>query len=153
MVPFLDPAIEAIFNAFPSNVRQKALKVRACIFDIAKANPKIGNIRETLKWGEPAYLASETNSGSTIRLNKKKGTENKLALYFICKTTLVEEFKMIFGDTFDYEGNRALIVEVDLMPPMDAIKTCLEMALTYQLRGKTNKKGTCLAPISLLSPS
>jgi Domain of unknown function (DU1801) len=139
MEPFQDPAVAAIFDAFPTNVRQKALEVRACIFDIAKANPKIGKIHETLKWGEPAYSTNDTKSGSTIRLNKKKGAANKLALYFICKTTLVDEFKMIFGDTFIYEGNRALILDADSELPKDAIKTCLEIALTYQLRGKSNK--------------
>ena len=135
MVNFKDPKIAIIFENYPPNIKQKALEIRAAIFEIAAKNPQIGEIEETLKWGEPAFITTSTKSGSTIRIDKKRN-QNKLAVYFICKTTLIEDFKTIFGDIFTYEGNRALIFDCDTKLPMNEIKTCLEMALTYQLRGK-----------------
>lgn len=38
-------------------------------------------------------------------------------MFFICHTDLVESFKDLFGDSFDYDGNRALLFSVDTQRP------------------------------------
>ena len=65
--------IREVYSSYLSLHREKLLLVRTLIFDIAKQTPVVGEIEETLKWGEPSYL-TKNKSGSTITLawNKKK---------------------------------------------------------------------------------
>ncbi len=66
------------------------------IFDVAASTEGVGAIEETLKWGEPAYLTTASKSGSTIRMDWKGKKPNQFAMYFNCKTTLVETFRTMF---------------------------------------------------------
>ena len=45
------------------------MKLRQLIFDVAAKTKDVGQLEETLKWGEPAYLTSESKSGSLIRID------------------------------------------------------------------------------------
>ncbi len=81
--PFQNTDVEAIFNNYPSEIRKKCLQLRQLIFDTAAKDPRIGPIEETLKWGEPSYLPSQTKSGSMIRLHHYKSKPFDVALYFI----------------------------------------------------------------------
>ncbi|MDJ0628106.1 MAG: DUF1801 domain-containing protein [Rhodobacter sp.] len=87
-------------------------------------------LTETLKWGEPAYLTDRCRTGTTIRLGCVKGPE-RAAVLFHCRTTLIAEFRDQFGDVFEFEGSRALILphEADFDP--DALAICIARALTY----------------------
>ena len=123
--------VEAAFQAFPPDVRHRLAGVRAMILAVAAGDPRIGTITETLKWGEPAYLTEATGSGSTIRLGWPRKKPDRAAIYFICHTTLVDMFRERFGDMFEYETNRAVLLplagEVDRAP----LEFMLSMALTY----------------------
>jgi len=44
----------------------------------------------------------------------KASKPNQYALYFHCKTTLVDTFKELYSDVLTFEGNRAIV----LMKPM-----------------------------------
>ena len=115
------------FESIPENIRQPLLSIRQAIFDIVESD-KIGDIEETLKWGEPSYLVK---GGSTVRINRQSKSSQKFAVYFHCQTTLIETFKEIHGDLFNYEGNRAIVFSVSDELPMKALKHCLSMALRY----------------------
>ena len=69
--------IREVYSFYPSLQREKLLLIPTLIFDVAKQTPDVGEIEETLKWGEPSYL-TKNKSGSTIRLawNKKKPNQN-----------------------------------------------------------------------------
>jgi hypothetical protein len=54
-------------------------------------------------------------------------------VYFNCQTTLVESVRAHFGETFTYQGNRALLLDVDKPLPAP-LAICLAMALTYHRR-------------------
>jgi len=56
MKPFANAEITAKFNAYPPNVRPKLLALRELIFATATTAEGAGEIEETLKWGEPAYV-------------------------------------------------------------------------------------------------
>jgi len=133
----MPPDVRAAFEAFSSPVRHRLAEVRGMIFDLAAADDRIGVITETLKWGEPAYLTAATGSGSTVRLGQPRGRADRAGLYFICHTPLVDEFRALFGDLFDYEGNRAVLLplagEVDRLP----LEFMLSAALTYHLRQRS----------------
>jgi hypothetical protein len=130
---FIDKRVEAVFAAYPPSVNPQMLAIREVLFRTAALTPAVGQIEETLKWGEPAYLTPETNSGSTIRMDWKQAKPEYIGLYFNCKTNLVDGFRAMFPDEFQFEGNRALMVRVDEPLPIDPIAYCFRAALTYHL--------------------
>ena len=52
-------------------------------------------------------------------------------MYFICSTSLVNAFESLFGDAFNYDGDRALLFSVFDQPAVDELRQCVRMALTY----------------------
>ena len=94
MKAFTNPSVERVFAAYPPAMRKKLLTLRELILRTAAETEGVGELEETLKWGEPAYLTSSTASGSTIRIDWKKKRPNEYAMYFNCQTTLVETFRL-----------------------------------------------------------
>lgn len=131
--PPVPAAVSAAFDAFPMPVRTRLLAVRGLIFETAAATAGVGPLTETLKWGEPAYLTEATASGSTIRLGQPKGADGECAVLFNCRTTLVDDFRTHFPDVFTYQGNRAILLDVNGPLPTRPLAICLGMALTYHL--------------------
>jgi hypothetical protein len=129
--------VAAIFDNSPKKVRDGLMNLRQLIFDTAKSIKEVGELEETLKWGQPSYLTTKSKSGSMIRIDKLKNKDNKYAIYFLCQTTLVESFKEMFGDKFVYEGSRAIHLDANDKIPIDEMKQCISMALTYRLNQKT----------------
>ena len=79
MTAFGSPAVEQAFWAIPAPVRRKLLALRRLILETAAATEGVGEIEETLKWGEPAYLTPRTRSGSPVRLGWKKARPDEYA--------------------------------------------------------------------------
>lgn len=128
MKPIENSAVAAAFDAYPGKVRRHLLHLRQLIFDVSDAHEDIGQLEETLKWGEPSYLVK---GGSTIRLGVPKSQANCYAMYFNCNTKLVDTFREVYAGTFSFEGNRAIVFELDDPVETDAIKQCIELALQY----------------------
>jgi hypothetical protein len=126
--------VQAAFNAFPPEVRHRLAEIRRMVFAVAAEDPRVGPVSEMLKWGEPAYLTAKSGSGSTVRVGWPRGKPGQVAIYFICHTTLVVEFRERFGAMFQYEGTRAVLLPVTGTVPRPEIETMLSMALTYHLR-------------------
>ena len=131
-------AVASKFKTYPPNIRRKLLQLRTLILKTAASTGGVGNLEETLKWGEPAYVTAETGSGSTVRIDWKKSKPNQYAIYFNCNTNLVETFRTLFPNEFVYEGNRALVFEEDEAIPNDALEFCIAAALTYHRRKPGN---------------
>ncbi|MEI8571957.1 DUF1801 domain-containing protein [Methylomonas sp. LW13] len=138
MKQFLNTAVKAVFDDYPLEIRRKMLVLREAIFAVA-ASEGVGQLEETLKWGEPAYMTAETGCGSTIRMAWKKEKPNQYAMYFICTTNLVETFRTLFPHQFKYEGNRAIVFRETEDVDMDSLSICIAMALTYH-RNKRRKQ-------------
>ncbi len=132
--PFHNAAVKAVYNSYLPDVRSRLLAVREVIFDTAQTTEGVGEIEETLKWNEPAYLTARPRCGSTIRLNAISKEPGKIAAYFICTTNLVSRFQEQYPDEFEYRDNRALVLDVEDDIPRDALSHCFAMALTYHLR-------------------
>ncbi len=124
-------AVARVFDTYPSAIRRKLLGLRALLLETAAATPGVGDIEETLKWGEPAYLTTQSKSGSTVRMAWKKSAPTQYAVYFNCQTTLVETFRTLFANEFRFEGNRAIVFDQSDTVPRDALVFCLTAALTY----------------------
>jgi Domain of unknown function (DU1801) len=134
MTPIKNTAVAHVFASYPANVRVKLMALRELILNTAAKTKGVGEIEETLKWGEPAYLTSETKSGSTIRIAWKKSKPDQYAMYFNCNTNLIERFRTRFRNTFHFEGNRAIVFETSDIPDTDALALCIAETLTYHQR-------------------
>ncbi len=102
--------------------------LRRLVIEAAEEIEDLTNLEETLKWGEPSYL---TKKGSTLRMDWKQKTPNQYQLYFKCTSKLVETFKMVYGNTFNYEKNRAIVFQLDDKIPETELKKCITAALRY----------------------
>jgi Domain of unknown function (DU1801) len=131
-----DPQVARVFNRYPKRMKQKLMKLRELIFDVAAKTKDVGKLEETLKWGEPAYLTSESKSGSLIRIDVQKSDPSRYAMYFHCQTSLVDSFRTLFPDSFRYEKNRVIVFEESERVPVNELRTCISMALTYHLTKK-----------------
>ena len=116
------------FQSYPESVKEKMLNLRELVLQVVEALPHIATVEETLKWGEPSYLAKK---GSTLRMDWKEKIPNQYALYFKCTSLLVPTFKRVFGDMFQYEGNRAIVFQLNDVIPELELKQCIAAALTY----------------------
>lgn len=135
---FTNEEVAYVFKSFPKETKEKLMVLRQLIFDTAKEIDSVGEIEETLKWGEPSYLTSQSKSGSTIRINKRK-SKDEYAMYFHCQTNLVSTFRQIYPDEFSYEGNRAIVFNKNENIPINELKHCISLALTYHLNKKSRK--------------
>jgi hypothetical protein len=124
------------FSIYPKPVRQKLLALRQMIFDVAKKTPGVGKLEEALRWGQPSYLTPETGSGSTIRIDQIQNEPRKYAMYFICTSGLIEDFKELYKDDMKFEGNRSIVFDVEDRLPEAALRHCISLALTYHSRKK-----------------
>jgi len=130
---FKNSEVEAVFNTYDKEVREKLLGLRQLIYATAAETTGVGNLEETLKWGQPSYLTCTPKSGSTIRIDAIKSTTEQYAMYFHCQTTLVETFREIYPHALAYEGNRAIVFNVNEKTPQKPLQHCIALALTYHL--------------------
>ena len=122
-----NPAVAEVISAYPDYVQKKLNHLRNLVLSRAQ-ELDIPKLEETLKWGEPSYLAKK---GSTIRIDWKSKKPDQYAIYFKCTSKLVNTFKEVFGDQFKYDTTRAIVFSFDDPVPEKAIKECVGMALRY----------------------
>lgn len=137
-IPFRSDEVSEVFQNYPEKIQEKLQSLRYMIYDVAEQIEGVGELEETLKWGQISYLTPITKSGSTIRMDALPDENDGVALYFNCQTTLVETFRTIYGDTLEFEGNRCVKLKGDI--PTDAVRHCIELALTYHLNKKRQRK-------------
>ncbi|SNY94724.1 DUF1801 domain-containing protein [Flagellimonas pacifica] len=122
------PEVASVFANYPDMVREQMERLRQLVLEVAQEDPEISELGETLKWGEPSYV---TKKGSTLRMDWKAKAPNQYALYFQCTSKLVPTFKLIYGKQFTYEGNRAIIFQLDDELPEAELKNCIRATLNY----------------------
>ena len=134
----VDPAIAAVFGAYPKPVKDRLLALRRLIFETARATKGVGTLEEALKWGQPSYLTPQTGSGSTVRIDGVKSVPNQYAIYFHCQTNLVETFRELYPD-LTYGGNRSILLDAADELPEAELRHCVGLALTYHLNKRPAK--------------
>ena len=128
MGEFNSKEVKEVFNAYPDNIRKKMMLLRQLVLETAEEIVSIKSIEETMKRGEPSYLSK---NGSTIRMDWKKSKPDQYAMYFHCKTKLVDTFKELYKDKFNFEGNRAIVFNIKDKVPVSELKHCISLSLTY----------------------
>ena len=122
-----NPKVNEIFTAYPKNVLEKMQYLRALVVETAEEEG-IDELEETLKWGEPSFV---TKNGSTFRMDWKEKSPDQYAMYFQCTSRLVDTFRMVFDHKFQYEGNRAIVFQLNQKIPEMELKECIKVSLTY----------------------
>lgn len=122
----MKPEVEAKFASYPVEAREQLERIRNLVFAVAEEE-SLGKVEETLKWGEPSFLVK---GGSTIRIDWKPKDPDVIKVYFHCQTSLIETFKQIYRDEFEYEGKRAIVIPLQAAE-IGPLGHCLQMALQY----------------------
>lgn len=135
----LNSEVSKVVNTYPIEARETFFLLRELLLKEASLDNTIGEIEETVKWGEPAYLTSSTKSGSTIRIAWKAKNSEHIGIYFNCKTTLVDTYRSIFP-MLTFEGSRAIILSINKKIPEGILRECFAMALTYHSKKKSSHR-------------
>jgi hypothetical protein len=135
--PVSDPEVESVLIRYPAPLRDALLDLRALILETAADLPEIGELRETLKWGQPAYLPKRPRIGTTLRIDGLRGEPTGHALFFHCQSSLGQEFRRHYGDALTILGDRSIILGIQEEPPLEPLRHCIALALTYHLRKRS----------------
>lgn len=130
MTPFKNDDVLKRFESYSSSEKIKLLNLREFIYETARSND-INDLEETLKWNEPSYIAK---NGSTIRIGSSKSSTDTYSIYFNCKTKLIETFRELFSDKFNFVGNREIVFCINDIFDEKALEYCILLALTYHKR-------------------
>ncbi|HEY0921147.1 DUF1801 domain-containing protein [Rheinheimera pacifica] len=123
----MKPDIEAKFASYPVEAQQQLKDIRRLVFSVAEEHG-LGAVDETLKWGEASYCVK---GGSPIRIDWKAKDPNAIKVYFHCQTSLVETFREIYREEFEYEGNRAIVIPLGAFAGAGPLRHCLQIAMQY----------------------
>lgn len=129
----MNSSVKDKFDSYPDHIKPKMEELRGLIYEVANSTEGVGNLEETLKWGEPAYLTKNPKSGTTIRIDWKDKNPEQLAMYVSCNTTLIENFRMQFTGRMEFEGNRAVVFPAEKPLPRKELMICIQMALRYHM--------------------
>jgi hypothetical protein len=125
--------IQNKLEQYPESVKPSLNALRQLIYSLVD-ELDLGTIEESVKWGEPSF---KVKTGSPIRMDWKAATPDNYYLFFNCQTKLVDTFRELYGDVLEFQGNRAIVLNIDLSQAEQAavntaIKHCIQLALTYQ---------------------
>jgi len=124
----IENVVLAKLAEYPEHVRCVLLDIRTLVLDIISSQ-SLGEFEETLKWGEPSY---SVKSGSAVRFDWKAKDPESYYLFFNCKTKLVDTFRELYWDVLTFEGNRAIVLNLNEPIPYSQIRHCILLSLTYK---------------------
>jgi hypothetical protein len=123
----IEPVVKNKLNGYPARARERLLAIRAVIYAVARED-ELGEVTESLKWGEPSYTSK---MGSPIRMDWKLKNPTQVSVYFNCNTRLVETYREVYQETFQFVGNREIVIPLSRPMPAKAFRACVSMALRY----------------------
>ncbi len=123
-----DPRVNEVFANYPDFVRDKLQHLRELVIETAEETEGVTVLEETLKWGEPSFV---TKNGSTLRMDWKEKTPNQYAMYFQCTSRLVDTFRLVFDNKFQFDGKRAIVFQLNQKIPELELKECIKASLIY----------------------
>lgn len=121
-------AVQEKFDGYPDHVKIILLELRSLVLDIVHVH-NLGEVEETLKWGEPSYLVK---TGSTVRFDWKQKSPESYFIYFNCKTKLVDTFRELYSNDLEFQGNRAIVLRLNEPMPTSILRHCIELSLKYK---------------------
>jgi Domain of unknown function (DU1801) len=134
------PVAEGNLVGYNGAVLGQLKPLRQLILDTANATAGVGSLEESTKWGEPSYAPVKRAIGSSVRLAPRR--DGKVSMNFICHTGLIARFRELYPAVLEYEGNRTIVIDAQKPLPLDELRHCIALALTYHL----NKGGDSRTP-------
>jgi len=134
-----DPRVAAIFEAYPPAIRRRLATLRRLVLETAELTDGVGPLTETVKWGQPSYCTEQTGSGTTVRIDRLKASD-EYAIFFHCQSGLVDQFRQLYPDTFRFEGNRAIVFDLAQPLPTRELGHCIALALTHHARKRRSRR-------------
>ena len=131
----VDSTVREVFDAYATLLRKRIMYLRDLIFEVAAQTDGVGEIVETLKWGQPSYLTVKPKSGATIRIGAHG---DGYAMFVHCSTTLVDTYRELYGRELKCEGKRAVVFSMQDEVPVDIMRHCIALALTYHRRKRAS---------------
>lgn len=128
LAPSMPSEVARAFDALPAALRPTLDRLRNLIFEVARAE-RAGPVEETLRWGQPAYVAP---GGATLRLGRAK--TGAPALFVTCSTTLIDDFRPVAPPGLRFDGTRAVLFEPGDGIDAAALSLFVARALTYHRR-------------------
>ncbi len=125
--------IDSILSGYPEAQKTRLEQLRELVHNTAGNIEEITGLDESLKWGQPSFAAKPKGLGSSVRIDKR---DEGVSIYFICNTGLVDQFREIYPDTFNYIGNREIHFAKDDLFNEEELSHCIAMALTYHKNKK-----------------
>jgi hypothetical protein len=127
---FASPDVARAFDQPGPEARKGLLQLRSLIYQAAADLPEAGTVEETLRWGQPAYLAA-AKSGTTIRLGVHK--QACFALFVHCQSRVIPDYIAAFPAWDRLDGTRAVLFgcAADIEPMRHG--WLIRHALTYKL--------------------
>jgi hypothetical protein len=132
----VDREVERVLTGYAKPMQAKLRALRKLILDTAAATDGVGEIEETLKWGQPSYL-TKSKSGTTIRIDRHGASG--YALFVNCQTNLIDTFREHYPRQFKFDGKRAIVFDLKDKLPQAALSHCIALALTYHQRKRTHR--------------
>ena len=129
---FCDQQVSTFFDLLDAESRRSLMEIRSLIFAEAASLPDPADVEESLKWGEPSYRLAGRNRGKAVRINRHKSGMGKIALFFHCRTGLVEQFREQLGDSVAFEGNRAVVLQGGPLLDTGIVRHLVHQAFSYR---------------------
>ena len=130
--PAIPQPVRTVIDTYPVSARSGILVLRHLIYLVAKELPQVGKIEETLRWGQPAYLTTETKAGSTLRLGLHK--QARFALFAHCQTRIIADYAQAFPGWDRIDGNRAVLFDDKAQIEPERLSHLIRHALTYHMK-------------------
>ncbi|MEO9529562.1 DUF1801 domain-containing protein [Roseibium sp.] len=124
------PEVLELLESHPPDVRTALSRLRTLIVETAQGNERIGELQETLKWGQASYLTVRPKTGTTIRIDRDRSEAGDVVLYVNCRSSLVSEWRGLFPQ-LTYGGDRSVHFKVNTPLPEEELRQMISMALTY----------------------
>lgn len=121
--------VELVTAQYPDHIQSRFDEFKSMVHSVAEGIDDIKWIEESIKWNEPTF---KSNIGSPFRFGWSSKASDQFGLYFICTTTLVETYKKLYPDFFNFDGNRGLIFQSNDPFPKEPLLHCIELALRYK---------------------
>ena len=132
------PDVADKLQSYPDVLREYILALRELIFEVAASDQRIGEIEESLKWGQPAYRPKQARTGTTLRLDARG--EDTVALFYHCQSSLGEQIDALYGDRLVMD-HRFISISVKKPIETEILRHCIQMALTYHLSKAPSRQG------------
>lgn len=115
-----------------TKLRTRLAKLRTLILILAQEMEGVGQIEESLKWGQASFATVRPKSGTPIRIDGN-ANEDTYSLFVPCSTSLISGFRETHPGMFDYHGNREIRLDLNAPLPKAELSLFITAALTYYL--------------------